>query len=131
MHQSERVSSTSGNGNDRPEMVEDDSDDTDSWPEDSTSQNENFYSDSEFDDNEASSSSNSNVKTNAMDEESNAGSCSCRSCSGRSYAGAMSRYQGVTRFPLSVTGQDPQESASAPYRYNSTRKIFSNHRYMI
>ena len=84
MHQSERVSSTSGNdhldNNDNHQNNNDEDSDMDSWPEDTTSPNDSkdiqciillespliwsniklaldFYSDSEYDDTEASSSS--------------------------------------------------------------------------
>ena len=127
MHQSERVSSTSGN--DKQEIQDDandDDSDIDSWPEDSTSQNENFYSDSEFDDSEATSTTNSHhLKSNTNiinDDKLSSSSCGCRSCCSQSYSSSHS----LTSPYTTPTSRFTSSETSSPFRY--TRKIFSNHR---
>ena len=160
MHQSERVSSTSGNdhldNNDNHQNNNDEDSDMDSWPEDTTSPNDSkdvqciillcsliwsniklsidFYSDSEYDDTEASSSS-------GVCDHSTVPGAGARPCTGCTVTpgAAMTGPPGSRGCPRYIgcsmsRGQEcrgPSTGAGAPPQpFRYTRKIFSNHRYI-
>merc|ERR1712080_675596 len=109
MHQSERVTSTSGG------LEEGEESDSESWPGDSTSPTDNFYSDSDFDDTEG-----AEVLTSPRERTQNSGGLPQHNGSNRSL--------GEPRVAFHPHHLYPYLGASGRHSFPMARKVFTNHR---